>query len=149
MDVLLWIVVPLTIVMIISGVALKRNAPVILALPVMIAALGVLWMYSALEHYQRATGRELNGLIGYHYSVPDWGFEYAPNGRHMERWSFNVPALTTLILLLASAVAASVNKWRELRAWGIVGLWVYHFGCAVAFMLVYALTWMNAASVFI
>jgi hypothetical protein len=57
--------------------------------------------------------------------------------------------MTTLIFLLASAVAASVSKWRELRAWGIVGLWVYHFGSAVAFMVVYALTWMDAASVFI
>jgi len=33
----------------------------------------------------------------------------------MERWSFDVPTFTTLALLVASAIAASVKKWRELR----------------------------------
>jgi hypothetical protein len=88
-------------------------------------------------------------LIGYHYSMPEWGSEYAPNGRRIERWSFTVPAYTTLVLLLASAAVASVRKWRELRGRGIVGLWIYHFGCAAAFMIVYALLWIYAASVFI
>jgi hypothetical protein len=78
-------------VMIIAGIALRRTAPIVLALPLLIAALGMLWMYTALEHYQRATGRKLNGIIGYHYSVPDWGFEYASNDRHMERWSSRCP----------------------------------------------------------
>jgi hypothetical protein len=77
--------------------------------------------------------------------MPEWGFEYAPNGRRIEEWSFTVPAYTTLLLLLASAAVASVKKWRELRGWEIVGLWIYHFGCAAAFMVVYALLWIHAA----
>ena len=109
---------------------MKRIARILLLSPIAIALAGTLWITGALSYYERATGHERNGLIGYHYSVPEWGFEYAPDGRRMERWSFDVPTVTTLALLLASAIALSVKKRRELRGWAIVGLWVYHFGCA-------------------
>jgi hypothetical protein len=118
-------------------------------LPVAITLAGILWMYAALGHYQRVTGSELRGLIGYHYSSPDWGFEYAPEGKRMERWSFEVPAVVTLIVLLASALVASGYGRRELGLWAIAGLWIYHAGWGLAFLLVYALTWAEAAGVFI
>jgi hypothetical protein len=149
MELVAQIVVPILLVTTIAGFLVKRGGALVLVLPVVIAAFGAMWIYGALEHYQRATGRELTGLIGYHYSMPEWGFEYAPNGRRIEGWSFTVPAYTTLVLLLASAAVASVRKWHELRGWEIVGLWIYHFGCAAAFMVVYALLWIHAASVFI
>jgi hypothetical protein len=149
MEVLVWIVIGVVVMMLIASLAAIRRAAVTFIMPVMIVLVGAIWIYAALEHYQRATARERTGLIGYHYSMPEWGFEYAPDGPRMEWWSFEVPAYTTLALLLTSAVTASVTKWRQLRAWGIVGLWVHHFGCAVAFLLVYAFLWVDAASVFI
>jgi len=127
----------------------KRIAWILLLSPIAIALAGVVWINGALLHYERATGHERNGLIGYHYSMPEWGFEYALNGRRMERWSFDVPTVTTLALLLASAIVLSVKKRRELRGWAIVGLWVYHFGCTVVFLIVDVLLWFDAASVFI
>jgi len=73
MDVLLWIVVPLMMVMAVSGLILRPRAPIILLSPIVIALVGVLWITGALSHYERATGRERTGLIGYHYSMPEWG----------------------------------------------------------------------------
>ena len=101
MDIVAQVVVAIVLATTIAGLLVKRGGVFVLVLPVVIASIGSMWIYGALEHYQHATERELTGLIGYHYSVPEWGFEYAPNGRYIERWSFTVPAYTTLMLLLA------------------------------------------------
>ena len=50
----------------------------------------------------------MQGLVGYHYSVPEWGFKYAPGGAEIERWSFHVPATVTFVLLFASGIAVSL-----------------------------------------
>jgi hypothetical protein len=56
------------------------------ALPVAVAVFGVLWIELALRHFERTTNHKRNGVVGYHYSMPDWGFEYRPNGRVIESW---------------------------------------------------------------
>lgn len=149
MHVLLWVIVPVVLIVALSGFFVRRSGAITLALPIVIVTIGSLWMYGALAHYRRATGQELNGLVGYHYSVPEWGFKYAPNGRQIERWSFHVPSAATFVLLLVSAVVASAKQWRKIGVWRALGLWLYHFGCAAAFLIVYGVLWMEAASVFI
>lgn len=133
MNMLLGTTIAVGAVLAIVGFLLRRGGRVIIVLPVVIATIGALWLFGAVAHYQRSTGRELRGLVGYHYSVPEWGFEYAPGGAQIERWSFHVPAIATFALLLGSASALSVKLARNVGAWQTVGLWVYHLGCAGAF----------------
>ena len=121
----------------------------LLVAPIVIAAIGALWMLVALRHFERSTGHGLQGLIGYHYSMPEWGFKYAPGGADIERWSFHVPTGVTFGLLLISAVIGTVKRWRDIGVWRTVGLWLYHFVWAIVFFIIYAALWMHAASVFI
>jgi hypothetical protein len=149
MQMLLWISLIVALVIGISGFLVRRAGRVILAMPIAVAAIGALWLFGALSHYQRVTGRELQGLVGYHYSMPEWGFKYADGGAQIARWAFHVPAIATLALLLGSAIVASVTQWRNIGIWPTLSLWLYHFGCAAAFFVVYAMLWVEAASVFI
>ncbi len=87
---------------------MKRGTLVWLLAPIIIAAVGVAWMQLAVWHYERVTGRKACGLAGYHYSSPEWGFQYHPGGERIHRWTTIVPSYTTLIALgvcLLSAVA--------------------------------------------
>lgn len=149
MGVLLGIAVVDGLLIACSAFIARRAGRIVLALPIVIATIGAVWLFGALTHYRRSTGRELQGLVGYHYSVPEWGFKYAHGGAEIERWSFHVPAAVTFVLLFASGIAASLKRWRKVGAWGMVGLWLYHVGCAAAVFLVYAAVWVRAASVFI
>jgi hypothetical protein len=116
---------------------------------VLIALSGIVWIEVALRHYERATDHERQGVIGFHYSQPEWGFEYRPGGRRMERWSFNIPAGVTLILLTASAVIGAWRLRKTLGIWGVVGLVSIHFFAGLAFLAFTFLMWVQAASVFI
>ena len=120
-----------------------------LATPVALAVIGSVWIEVALRHFEQVTTHERRGIIGWHYSVPEWGFEYRPQGRSIEKWAFEVPSYTTFVLLLASALYGSLRLRRDLGVWGIVGLVSIHIFAALGFVFIYMVLWVEAASVFI
>lgn len=100
-------------------------------------------------HYERATGRAFYGLAAVMHSVPDWGTTYRPGGHEIERWAVNVPAYTTLILLLSSAVAVVVLHVRAWPAIKVAGIFVWHIVVGGTFVLVAGWFAMNITGVFI
>ena len=120
-----------------------------LAVPVTFAIIGAVWVEVALRHFERRTGHDRHGIIGFHYSQPTWGFQDASHGRSVENWAFNLPFYTTMSLLLLSAIHGALRLRRDLGIWGIVGLLSIHFFAALGFMAVVAFLWVEAASVFI
>lgn len=149
MELLLTIGVVIALVIGVSGFFARPAGRMVLAAPIVIVAIGVLWVVAALTYYQRSTGRQLQGLVGVHYSVPDWGFQYAPGGAEIERASFHVPAIFTIMLLVGSAVMASIRSGPTMGLLRTLSVWIFHIGCAIAFAFVYAVLWFEAASVFI
>jgi len=47
----------------------------VVVVPASIVLTGTIWMQMAVQHYEAKTGREFYCLAGYHYSLPEWGFE--------------------------------------------------------------------------
>ena len=111
--------------------------------------MGAVWMELALRHFESSTGHERRGIVGYHYSVPDWGFDYRPGGEEVERWAFKIPVATTLGVMLLSAATGTWHLRKRLGRWGVVGLVAIHFFATLAFIAVVALAWVTAADVFI
>jgi hypothetical protein len=107
-----------------------------------------MWMLAATEHFERQTGRRLYGLAGNHYSSPDDGFEYQPNGRCIERWTVSVPPNIAFAALLISALGFAITL-RSQGVWQIFIVWVYHAGVATALALLTAWLWFNVMGVFI
>jgi hypothetical protein len=120
-----------------------------LAMPIAVALAGVFWVELALRQFERSEAHERQGIIGYHYSMPEWGFEYRPNGRAIETWAFSVPSVTTVLALGTSAVVGSRRRRTRRGRWGVVGLCVIHLFAALGFLGIAALVWVEAAAVFI
>ena len=116
--------------------------------PFLIGICGVVWMQLAVTHYQRLTGREAYGLAGFHYSTPEWGFEYHPGGEQIHRWTTIVPSYVTLAIVGLSLLFAlwfeRKDGWRFLLAVAAV-----HVVAAVGFALVAAGYDMSVTGVFI
>jgi hypothetical protein len=109
---------------------------------------GGAWMSASTKHFERQTGRRFYGLAGNHYSIPEDGFEYQPNGEHIERWTVSIPPTATFAALLASAIGFTVAL-RSRGVWQIVLTWVYHAGAATVLALLTAWFWFNVMGVFI
>ena len=104
-------------------------------------------MGSASAHFQHATGREFYGLAGYHYSMPEWGFAYREGGQHIERWVVTIPAITMLVLFLASAAFMTLVERRSGLA--MFGGVAYHVAWTVAFAVLAFWYSINITGVFI
>jgi hypothetical protein len=126
----------------------RESWPAIL-LPIFIAVAGIFWVLIATGYYQDLTGHELRGIVGVHYSMPNWGFDYREGGRQVQFWAFDVPLAVTLLLLVTSAVVGCIRKRREFGWAGIVGLCLIHLFCALGFLFVTGMLWFEASDVFI
>ena len=115
--------------------------------PWMLAAVGATFMLLAVRHYERSTGREFYGLAGYHYSMPEWGFEYYPDGKRIEDWTVNYPFAATSSALAGSLAVFAVCERRS--AWALVGVVVGHLFVAGVFALFAALVFFQVTGVFI
>ena len=127
---------------------MARRTLASLIVPWLLALAGGAWMLASTKHFERQTGRRLYGLAGNHYSVPQNGFEYQPDGKDIERWTVSVPPNAAFAALLASAIGFTV----ALRSGGIshiVIVWVYHAGVATVLALLTAWFWFNVMGVFI
>jgi len=117
--------------------------------PVAFALLGAAWMYAAVVHYERLTGREFYGLAAQHYSVPDWKMVYHPGGEAIERWTANVPTSAILVTLVLLLVVAILGEWRRRRAAWFVVCVVWYGIVAAAFLAVAFWVSINVTGVFI
>ncbi len=118
-----------------------------LIVPCAIALVGAAWMLLASNHYEDTTGRRFYGLAGYHYSMPEWGFEYYPGGEVIAARTVVYPPNVTFIALVCSAIAFIIRRWGS--AWQVVGVLLTHGVVAIGFALVAAWFWMNVMGVFI
>ncbi|MEA2235882.1 MAG: hypothetical protein QOC81_606 [Thermoanaerobaculia bacterium] len=127
---------------------MKTRPRVWLVVPLLVALAGVVWMQAAVSHYRRTTGRAFYGLAGYHYSSPEWGFEYYPGGERIHRWTTIIPPYTTLIVLGISLVLALAVERKE--SWRVLaGIVLVHLVTAAAFALVAGWYDINVTGVFI
>jgi hypothetical protein len=120
-----------------------------LAAPIAVAIVGAVWVELAIRYFEQTSRHERRGIVGFHYSMPQWGFDYRAGGRHVEVWAFDVPAL---VILATLAITAAFMSWQLRRHWGgrgIIGLVLIHIFCALGFLAFLALEWANAADVFI
>src|SRR5258707_234652 len=127
---------------------MKMRSRVWLVVPLLVAFGGVVWMQAAVSHYCQTTDRAFYGLAGYHYSMPDSGFKYYPDGDLIHRWTTIIPASTTLVglgisLILALALERK-GSWRVLA-----GIVFVHAFTAAAFALVAAWYDINVTGIFI
>lgn len=104
-------------------------------------------MVLASNHYQGVTGRRLYGLAGYHYSAPEWGFEYHPDGHAIAARTVIHPPNTTFLALACSAAAFVIRRWGS--AWRIAAVLWAHAAVASAFALLAVWFWINVMGVFI
>src|SRR5687768_15374800 len=107
-----------------------------LFVPPIAVIVGSVWMYGAVEHYKRETGRRFYSLAGYHYSMPEWGFTYLPGGEQIHRWTVKIPSSVIFTVLLISAIFYTVIHARELGFLPTLGIWVYHFLFALVFLAI-------------
>lgn len=124
----------------------KRFVPVI-AVPAAIVVFGTIWMQLAVQHYERKTGREFYSLAGYHYSLPQWGFDYHPGGESIADWTVVFPSNATLLAILVAAMAFTFTRrddWLQLAM-----VWFIHAAAAVCFSLISSWFWINVMGVFI
>jgi hypothetical protein len=112
-----------------TSVTSSARTATLLFLPVVLACAGTAWMYAAVDHYKRQTGREFYGLAAQHYSVPDWGMTYHEGGQAIERWTVRVPMA---VVLGAFIVALGLTVWREWRKHSCV----WFVGCVLWYGLV-------------
>jgi len=115
--------------------------------PFILAAIGALFMLLAVRHYERSTGREFYGLAGYHYSMPEWGFAYHPDGRRIEEWTVTYPCTATSVALLGSLAIFAIRERRSF--WALVGVVLLHLVAACVFLLFAALVSFQVTGVFI
>jgi hypothetical protein len=105
-------------------------------------------MQLAVFHYERLTGRGAYGLAGYHYSCPEWGFQYHPGGEQIHRWTTIVPSYTTFALLAISLISA-ITKRRKAGWRALAGITTVHLLTSVAFAVVAAGFEFEVTGVFI
>lgn len=104
-------------------------------------------MVLASTCYETRTGRRFYGLAGYHYSMPEWGFEYHPGGETIAARTVVYPPNVTFLALVCSAIAFTILRWGSV--WRVVAVLWAHASVAIAFALVAAWFWMNVMGVFI
>ena len=126
---------------------ISKRSTAWLLLPPALAAAGWCWMELAANRFERITGRAFYGLAGFHYSVPEWGFQYHPGGQQIERWVVTIPTVTTLCLLLVTAIVLTVLAPARLTV--TIARWAYTLVCAFAFVLLAAWYSLNVTGVFI
>jgi hypothetical protein len=120
-----------------------------LCAPVVLAVFGVVWMYAAVAHYERITGREFYGLAAQHYSIPEWKMVYHPGGEAIERWTVNVPTTCTGVALVLLLLLAVVGEWRRRRAGWFVAYVLWYAFVAAAFLLISLWVSVNVTGVFV
>jgi hypothetical protein len=114
----------------------------LLAVAPLLSVGGLLWVLAGVDHFEQTTGRKFYGLAAQHYSVPDWRMVYYPGGERIYLWVVTIPGITTAMGIISCGVALTVIRWRELRWFPLVGLWIYHalvllfFGAAMAWVIV-------------
>jgi hypothetical protein len=127
---------------------MKRAAAQWVVLSIAIAILGTAWMQVAVAHYKQKTGRGFYALAGYHYSQPEWGFEYYPGGDVIHRWTTTVPWVATVVGLGVALVVALISErrsgWKQVTA--IVAAYAV---TAIVFTLVAAWYDINVTGIFI
>ncbi|HEY0144283.1 MAG TPA: hypothetical protein VGF48_25585 [Thermoanaerobaculia bacterium] len=117
-------------------------------LPLLVAVGGFLWIDGSTSHFSALTGRAFYGLAGYHYSVPEPGFEYHAAGEQIHRWTTIIPMYATAAaLLLSGSLAIAVNRRRGWRA--VVGVVAVHGVIAAGFGVVAAYYEINITGVFL
>lgn len=113
---------------------LRPNLWLILSL--LISLSGVVWMQTAVSYYRHLTGRNLYGLAGYYYSVPELGFKYHPGGQVIHQWTTIIPTNVALLALaLSLALALIVERkasWKTL-----VGIVLVHGLAGLGFGLIF------------
>lgn len=127
---------------------MKMRPGVWLVVPLLIALSGVVWMQAAVSHFRRTTGRTFYGLAGYHYSSPNSGFKYHPDGELVHRWTTIIPANSTLAGLGICLILALVFE-RKRRWQGLAGIVLVHAFTAAAFALVAAWYDINVTGIFV
>ncbi len=128
----------------VNGVRRPR-APLLVWLGVILLAtgVGVVWMRSSLAHYAGSAGA-VSGLIA-HPSRNGSTYEFTRDGRLYLLWAFEVPVISTSILLLSLSLAGTRSLLSRGYRRSLLALWSAFVLCIIM-LLTYAIKWLAVAT---